>query len=150
MEPLLQLDPGSRVLSPIVTPNLVGVVAQAIEGGLSAGDRSGRRSRKRRPIHHWASVPISRGHSQLAHTGRYAHVLVTSKNCAEVAKIPPRRLHDLRHSAATMMLDNDLDLKTVGQLLGGLGRMLADTALLPRTGCPEVLAERFDSSLGPR
>ena len=27
----------------------------------------------------------------------------------------------------------------------GLGRMLADTALLPRTGRPEVLAERFDS-----
>ena len=27
----------------------------------------------------------------------------------------------------------------------GLGRMLADTALMPRTGHPEVLAERFDS-----
>lgn len=27
----------------------------------------------------------------------------------------------------------------------GLGRMLADTALLPRTGRPEVLTERFDS-----
>ena len=40
------------------------------------------------------------------------------KKLCEVAKIPPRRLHDLRHSAATMMLDNDLDLKTVGQLLG--------------------------------
>jgi len=34
------------------------------------------------------------------------------------ANVPPRRLHDLRHSAATMMLESDLDLKTVGQVLG--------------------------------
>jgi integrase len=34
------------------------------------------------------------------------------------AGVPPRRLHDLRHSAATMMLESDLDLKTVGQVLG--------------------------------
>jgi integrase len=37
--------------------------------------------------------------------------------CIE-AGLPSRRLHDLRHSAATMMLDSDLDLKTAGQLLG--------------------------------
>lgn len=35
-----------------------------------------------------------------------------------VAQVPPRRLHDLRHSAATMMLANDLDLRTAGALLG--------------------------------
>jgi integrase len=37
--------------------------------------------------------------------------------CIE-AGLPSRRLHDLRHSAATMMLDSDLDLKTAGQVLG--------------------------------
>jgi integrase len=39
------------------------------------------------------------------------------KKLCEMAKIPPRRLHDLRHSAATSF-ESDLDLKTVGQLLG--------------------------------
>lgn len=29
-----------------------------------------------------------------------------------------RRLHDLRHSAATMMLENELDLRTAGAVLG--------------------------------
>ncbi len=37
--------------------------------------------------------------------------------CA-LAKVPPKRLHDLRHSAATMMLASDLDLRTAGQVLG--------------------------------
>ncbi len=37
--------------------------------------------------------------------------------CAK-AKVPARRLHDLRHSAATMMLASDLDLRTAGQVLG--------------------------------
>jgi integrase len=33
--------------------------------------------------------------------------------CAN-AKVPPKRLHDLRHAAATMMLASDLDPKTAG------------------------------------
>lgn len=37
--------------------------------------------------------------------------------CAK-AKVPPKRVHDLRHSAATMMLASDLDLRTAGQVLG--------------------------------
>jgi len=37
--------------------------------------------------------------------------------CAK-AGVPPKRLHDLRHSAATMMLASDLDLRTAGQVLG--------------------------------
>jgi integrase len=37
--------------------------------------------------------------------------------CAR-AGVPERRLHDLRHSAATMMLASDLDLRTAGQVLG--------------------------------
>jgi integrase len=37
--------------------------------------------------------------------------------CAK-AKVPPKRLHDLRHSSATMMLAEDLDLRTAGQVLG--------------------------------
>jgi len=36
----------------------------------------------------------------------------------ETAGIPPKRLHDLRHSAATMMLESELDLRTAGSLLG--------------------------------
>ena len=34
------------------------------------------------------------------------------------ADVPARRLHDLRHSAATMMLENELDLRTAGAVLG--------------------------------
>ncbi len=37
--------------------------------------------------------------------------------CA-AAGVPPKRLHDLRHSAATMMLASDLDLRTAGRVLG--------------------------------
>jgi integrase len=40
------------------------------------------------------------------------------KELCKAAKVPARRLHDLRHSAATMMLANDLDLRTAGQVLG--------------------------------
>ena len=40
------------------------------------------------------------------------------RDLCRAAGLPEKRLHDLRHSAATMMLDSDLDLKTVGQLLG--------------------------------
>ncbi len=37
--------------------------------------------------------------------------------CAK-ADAPARRLHDLSHSAATMMLENELDLRTAGAVLG--------------------------------
>jgi integrase len=40
------------------------------------------------------------------------------KDLCRSAGLPERRLHDLRHSAATMMLDSDVDLKTAGHLLG--------------------------------
>jgi site-specific recombinase XerD len=40
------------------------------------------------------------------------------KELCREAKVPPKRLHDLRHSAATMMLASDLDLRTAGQVLG--------------------------------
>jgi integrase len=40
------------------------------------------------------------------------------KELCSAAGLPKRRLHDLRHTAATMMLDNDLDPKTAGQVLG--------------------------------
>ena len=54
--------------------------------------------------------------------------------CAEAA-VPPKRLHDLRHSAATMMLASDLDLRTAGQLLGH-----SQVALTARYS--QVLADR--------
>ena len=37
--------------------------------------------------------------------------------CAK-ADVPAQRLHDLSHSAATMMLENELDLRTAGAVLG--------------------------------
>lgn len=40
------------------------------------------------------------------------------KDLCRSAGLPEKRLHDLRHSAATMMLDSDVDLKTAGHLLG--------------------------------
>lgn len=40
------------------------------------------------------------------------------KDLCVLAGVPPKRLHDLRHSAATMMLASDLDLRTAGQVLG--------------------------------
>jgi integrase len=40
------------------------------------------------------------------------------KELCRAAKVPAKRLHDLRHTAATMMLDSDLDLRTAGQVLG--------------------------------
>ena len=35
-----------------------------------------------------------------------------------VAKLPGLRLHDLRHSAASFMINNGVDLFTVGKVLG--------------------------------
>ncbi len=40
------------------------------------------------------------------------------KELCVMAGVPAKRLHDLRHSAATMMLASDLDLRTAGQVLG--------------------------------
>jgi integrase len=40
------------------------------------------------------------------------------KHLCEHAGVPPKRLHDLRHSAATMMLAGDLDLRTAGAVPG--------------------------------
>lgn len=40
------------------------------------------------------------------------------KELCAAAAVPPRRLHDLRHSAATAMLTSDLDLRTAGAVLG--------------------------------
>ena len=113
------LIPGHQVCGQNLTPNLVGVVAQAIEGGLSARGSVGPPVAEAKtypplgPCSHISRALTTRTHRPLCPCAR------DFKKLCEVAKIPPRRLHDLRHSAATMMLDNDLDLKTVGQLLGG-------------------------------
>ncbi len=40
------------------------------------------------------------------------------KELCKDARVPAKRLHDLRHSAATMMLSADLDPKAAGQVLG--------------------------------
>jgi len=42
----------------------------------------------------------------------------TFKALCRAAGVPERRLHDLRHSAATALLLADVDLHTAGQLLG--------------------------------
>ena len=67
------------------------------------------------------------------------------------AKVSIKRLHDLRHSAATMMLDSDLDLKTVGQVLGH--SQVAHTAKYSHilADRKSVAATRIDQTLfGPR
>jgi integrase len=58
------------------------------------------------------------------------------------AGVPPKRLHDLRHSAATMMLASDLDLRTAGQVLGH-----SQLALTAR--CSHVLADRRSVAAAP-
>ena len=40
------------------------------------------------------------------------------KDLCQAAGLPERRLHDLRHSAATMMLDSDIGLRTAKEVLG--------------------------------
>ena len=40
------------------------------------------------------------------------------KDLLKIAGLRDIRLHDLRHSAATLMLEADTDLKTAGQILG--------------------------------
>lgn len=51
--------------------------------------------------------------------------------CAN-AGVPVRRLHDLRHTAATLLLESDVDIKTAGQVLGHstLGQTAAYTHVL--------------------
>jgi integrase len=46
------------------------------------------------------------------------HVLDTFRLLAELAGLPPIRLHDLRHGAATQALAAGVDMKTVSDLLG--------------------------------
>ncbi len=40
------------------------------------------------------------------------------RRLCEDAGIPVRRLHDLRHTAATLLLEAEVDLKSAGQVLG--------------------------------
>jgi integrase len=67
-------------------------------------------------------------------TGPRADAREFKELCAKAA-VPAKRLHDLRHSAATMMLASDLDLRTAGQVLGH-----SQVALTARY--PHVLADR--------
>lgn len=61
---------------------------------------------------------------------------------------PGHHADEVRREILTAYLETRDQVAGVAPLAAtscGLGRMLADTALLPRTGRPEVLAERFDS-----
>jgi integrase len=60
-------------------------------------------------------------------------------------KLPPVRLHDLRHSYATLMLEAGVDLKTVSQALGhSTIRTTADTYAHVTPAMQQSAAERLD------
>jgi integrase len=54
-------------------------------------------------------------------TGAPIHMSILRRHFVQVckaAKLPPIRFHDLRHTAATLMLDNSVPLVTVSKILG--------------------------------
>ncbi len=66
-------------------------------------------------------------------------------------KLPPVRLHDLRHSYATLMLESGVDLKTVSQALGhSTIRITADTYAHVTPAMQQSAAERLDRIIGGR
>ncbi|MGH9107290.1 MAG: tyrosine-type recombinase/integrase [Acidimicrobiales bacterium] len=72
------------------------------------------------------------------------------------AGVPTRRLHDLRHSAATMMLENELDLRTAGAVLGHsqvshtarYSHVLADRKLVAADRIEKALFSRKSTARG--
>ncbi|HZY97928.1 MAG TPA: site-specific integrase [Candidatus Cybelea sp.] len=64
---------------------------------------------------------------------------------ARKMKLPPVRLHDLRHSYASLMLESGVDLKTVSQALGhSTIRITADTYAHVTPAMQQSAAERLD------
>ncbi len=64
-------------------------------------------------------------------------------------KLPRVRLHDLRHSYATLMLESGVDLKTVSQALGhSTIRITADTYAHVTPAMRQSAAERLDRAIG--
>jgi len=64
-------------------------------------------------------------------------------------KLPRVRLHDLRHSYATLMLESGVDLKTVSQALGhSTIRITADTYAHVTPAMQQSAAERLDRIIG--
>jgi integrase len=64
-------------------------------------------------------------------------------------KLPPVRLHDLRHSYATLMLESGVDLKTVSMALGhSTIRITADTYAHVTPAMQQSAAERLDRIIG--
>lgn len=70
---------------------------------------------------------------------------------ARKLKLPPVRLHDLRHSYATLMLESGVDLKTVSQALGhSTIRITADTYAHVTPSMQQAAADRLDKMLSGR
>jgi integrase len=64
-------------------------------------------------------------------------------------KLPSVRLHDLRHSYATLMLESGVDLKTVSHALGhSTIRITADTYAHVTPAMQQSAAERLDRIIG--
>jgi integrase len=64
-------------------------------------------------------------------------------------KLPPVRLHDLRHSYATLMLESGVDLKTVSTALGhSTIRITADTYAHVTPAMQQSAADRLDRIIG--
>jgi len=68
---------------------------------------------------------------------------------ARLLKLPRIRLHDLRHSYATLMLESGVDLKTVSQALGhSTIRITADTYAHVTPAMQQSAADRLDRIIG--
>ena len=68
---------------------------------------------------------------------------------AHKMKLPAVRLHDLRHSYATLMLESGVDLKTVSQALGhSTIRITADTYAHVTPAMQQSAAERLNQIIG--
>lgn len=67
---------------------------------------------------------------------------------ARKMKLPPVRLHDLRHSYASLMLESGVDLKTVSQALGhSTIRITADTYAHVTPAMQQSAAERLNHAI---
>ncbi len=82
-----------------------------------------KRHRERQDADHkeWGSAWVDTGHVFTQEDGSWLHpgkVTDLFERLVAASSLPPIRLHDLRHGAATLMLAADIDIKIVSDTLG--------------------------------
>lgn len=88
----------------------------------------------------WGSAWVETGHAFTQEDGSWLHpgqVTDLFERRVAASGLPPIRLHDLRHGAATLMLAADIDIKIVSDTLGHRGtRITRDIyqSVLPQVG----------------